>query len=111
MVKPFSRPWGRRGRHTSACARSASGFPKPTRRTSWRAPISVRDAFRFIERLTIDLELQSNLREVRPRGDLDQVVALAAAAGFELDAGELREAFAIDWKMRRRFYAAIDEPG
>lgn len=64
-------------------------------------------ALRFIERVAGDLALQSRLRRLEPPGDLEQVVRIAAHAGFEFDVEELRAAFATDYEMRRRFYGAV----
>ena len=72
--------------------------------------MSERDAVRFIERVSGDLELQSRLRDIDPRDDLDQVVEIAVDVGFEFDVAQLRAAFLTDWKMRRRFYTAIADP-
>jgi len=73
--------------------------------------MSVTAALRFIERLASDLRLQQSVREVTPRGDLAAIAAVASRAGFELDATDLQEAFVIDWKLRRRFYAALPDSG
>lgn len=66
--------------------------------------MSKQEALRFISRIEEDLVLQSELRGA-PVGDLNAVVAVAAKAGFTFDVDELRAAFAIDWKLRRRFYS------
>ena len=76
--------------------------------------MALQDAVRFIGEVARDTELQSRIRGARPRGDLQVVVEIAAGMGFELTADELREAFARDWGMRRRFYSGIkegEEPG
>lgn len=69
--------------------------------------MSERDALRFIEKVNGDLELQGKLRALESPDDLQRVVQLAGEAGFEFDVEELRRAFLTDWRMRRRFYAAV----
>lgn len=71
--------------------------------------MSENDALRFIERLGTDLALQAELRNVDPPGDLEQATRIAARAGFDFDADELRAAFRADWQIRRRFYGAATE--
>ena len=72
--------------------------------------MSEREALRFIERVGADLELQTRIRMLEPRGDLEAVVGLAVQAGFDFDVGDLRAAFVTDWRLRRRFYTAIEAP-
>jgi len=72
--------------------------------------MSESEALRFIEHVARDLVLQSNLRAIHPQGDLEEVVRVGGDAGFEFDADELRAAFLNDWKIRRRFYAAVRDP-
>ena len=69
--------------------------------------MSEREALRFIEKVNGDLELQGKLRALEPTDDLQRVVHLAGESGFDFDVEELRRAFLTDWRMRRRFYAAI----
>jgi predicted ribosomally synthesized peptide with nif11-like leader len=69
--------------------------------------MSQRDALSFIERVGNDLELQTALRALDPPDDLSPVVALARSYGFAIDEADLRAAFLADWRMRRRFYAAL----
>ena len=69
--------------------------------------MSERDALRFIERVNGDLELQGKLRALESTDQLQRVVELAGECGFDFDVEELRRAFLTDWRMRRRFYAAV----
>lgn len=71
--------------------------------------MSRRDALTFIEQVADDLELQTALRAVDPPDDLQQVVELARARGYDIDEADLRGAFLSDWRMRRRYYAAVSD--
>ena len=56
-----------------------------------------------------DIAEGPSVERLRARGrgiHLEDVVILAAEAGYDFTASELRQAFAQDWHMRRRFYSA-----
>jgi hypothetical protein len=62
-------------------------------------------ALGFLRRLREDASLAQELRELTPAGGLEPVLELAAAAGYEFSAEELRRAHRVDWQLRRAAYA------
>jgi hypothetical protein len=63
-------------------------------------------ALSFLRRLREDAGLTQELRDSAATGDLETVVRLAATAGYEFSAQELRAAHRVDWQLRRAAYAA-----
>ena len=68
--------------------------------------MSTSAAIRFIEALATDHALRERLRAQGLGIRLEDVATLAAEAGYEFTADELRHAFVRDWHMRRRFFSA-----
>ena len=62
--------------------------------------MSVQAALKFIHRIRQDDALCERVRARGGKGDLDQVAAIGAEAGFEFSVDELRQAFKHDWTMR-----------
>jgi Nif11 domain len=61
-------------------------------------------ALRFLAAIRQDPTLRESVAEVVSDGGLDAVVDVAAEAGFPVDVDDLRDAFKIDWGMRRARY-------
>ena len=59
----------------------------------------------FLRHLREDAALAQEVRKLAPTGGLQPVLALAAAAGYEISAEELRQAHRVDWQLRRAAYA------
>jgi predicted ribosomally synthesized peptide with nif11-like leader len=62
-------------------------------------------AMRFVRAVRGDTSLAARVRAVDPADGLDPVVRVAAEAGFELSAEDLRMAHAYDWALRRVRYS------
>ena len=62
--------------------------------------MSVQSALAFIARVRRDDALRHAVAALGDEGSLARVVEIAAGAGFELTAEELRAAHAHDWSMR-----------
>jgi predicted ribosomally synthesized peptide with nif11-like leader len=65
----------------------------------------VAEALGFLRRVREDPELAASVEELDPEDGLEPVLAVAAAAGFDLAAEDLRRAHRVDWQLRRARYA------
>ena len=70
--------------------------------------MSTEAAIRFIEAVVADAALRERVRRRGYGVELEELAKLAAEAGYTFTATELRRAFAVDWHMRRRFFAAAE---
>jgi predicted ribosomally synthesized peptide with nif11-like leader len=62
---------------------------------------------RFLRAAREDQALAARLRALDPEDGLPGVVDVAAEAGFEFAADDLRTAHAYDWALRRMAYANV----
>ena len=71
--------------------------------------MSLKEALRFVAALGSEPRLREALRRAGRGVEISEIVALASDAGFDFEADELQEAFTRDWRIRRRFYSAVEE--
>jgi predicted ribosomally synthesized peptide with nif11-like leader len=67
--------------------------------------VSVQAALIFIARVREDGALAERIRALGPEATLEQVASIAAGAGYEVTADDLRRAHAHDWSLRWVRYA------
>ena len=66
--------------------------------------MSLRSALDFIQKAEKVESLRDKIGSLGPDGSLQEVVMIAAEAGFDFTADELETAFKKDWSMRWAFY-------
>jgi predicted ribosomally synthesized peptide with nif11-like leader len=75
--------------------------------------VSVQTALHFIQRARRDTPLQAAIAALGDEPTLEDIVRVAAAAGFEFTARDLQRAHGHDWAMRwaRYHHDAAADPG
>jgi predicted ribosomally synthesized peptide with nif11-like leader len=66
--------------------------------------MSVQTALRLIRDIRTNGSLQNQIQALGATGDLEHVVEIAAAAGYELSVADLQTAFKHDWALRWTYY-------
>lgn len=67
--------------------------------------MTVQNAMDFISQVGRDKHLRQMIQKNPYRLDLEDTVRIGADHGFEFNVSELRQAFAKDWLLRRRFFS------
>ncbi|HZQ05362.1 MAG TPA: Nif11-like leader peptide family natural product precursor [Anaerolineae bacterium] len=68
--------------------------------------MSIKMALEFMQQVRTDQALRGQLQELGYAPTLEEIVNVAAQAGYEFTSEELRHAFKHDWGMRWMFYGA-----
>ena len=64
----------------------------------------VPEALAFLRRVREDPDLATRVEQLDPADGLEPLVAIAADAGFTVSAEDLRQAYRLDWNLRRARY-------
>ena len=65
---------------------------------------TIPDALAFLRRVREDTALAARVEQLDPADGLEPLVAIAADAGFTVSAEDLRQAYRLDWNLRRARY-------
>jgi predicted ribosomally synthesized peptide with nif11-like leader len=75
--------------------------------------MSLQQAFQFIQKTARQPAMRNRIRALGPEATLAQLAALGSASGFQFTEAEIRAAFLLDWRIRRRYYGrpSLDDSG
>ena len=72
--------------------------------------MTVQAGLGFVREVRRDAALREQVEGLGPLATLEELVAVAAGAGFDCSAAELERAHALDWRMRWARYTARPGP-